>query len=100
MGGDAGQRPAVRERETLHRRDANSEPGERAGADSDRVQSDVGQRHITGGEQIEEVAGKPSPVRDVGDADVRPDERAVTPQRHAAGSRARVEGESDHVRPL
>ena len=90
----------MREREALHRRYADSEPGERAGADRDRVQGDFGERHITGGEQIEEVARKPSPVRNVGGTDVRPDEHAVTPQGHAAGSRARVEGESDHVRPL
>ena len=55
---------------------------------------------VEGGVEIEEVARKPASVRNVGGADVRPDEHAVAPQRHAAGSRARVEGESDHVGPL
>ena len=88
---------AVRERETLHRGDADSEAGKRSGTGCDGIHINGGKRDILARQESTDVSRQAFTVRArwvprLGDIN-----RLVTHERDTAGSSRRVERKDEHV---
>jgi len=93
---DADEWLALREREPLHRRDADAQPGKRSGAGGDRVEVDLRELEAVSIEEYHQLRGQPLGLRTCRVAGLHVNDLRSAHQRGATRPRRRVERQDHH----